>query len=37
MRTVLFFSLVFAALLIALKVGLSLMGMDALQGNSGLK
>ncbi|HDN9016541.1 TPA: hypothetical protein P2I01_003442 [Aeromonas salmonicida] len=37
MRTLLFFLLVFAAFLISLQVGLSLMGMDALQGNSGLK
>ncbi|MBR7791026.1 hypothetical protein KDM87_00335 [Undibacterium sp. FT147W] len=37
MRTLLSLSLVFAALLIALKVGLSLMGIDAMQANSGLK
>jgi len=37
MRTLLFFSLVFAALLIALKVGLSLMGMDSMQANPGLR
>ena len=36
MRVVLFFSLLFAFILIGLKVGLSLMGMDSLQASPGL-
>jgi len=36
MRVVLFLSLLFALILIGLKVGLSLMGMDSLQASPGL-